>query len=168
MEFKKATYVDIDNIMPIIKDGQEYLREQGVTQWQNNYPNEEIIRNDIEKEYSYLIEMDSEVVATVAISFDGESTYDEISQGDWLSDKDYAVIHRMAIQKDSRGSGISSFLMKSIENLCKEKNIKSIKVDTHRENIPMQSYLKKNDFKYCGLIYLLNGDERLAFEKILK
>ena len=167
MEFRKAVFTDIKNIMSIIKDGQDYLKEQGVNQWQNNYPNREVIKNDIDNEYSYIIEEGSNLLATVAISFDGEITYNQIHDGQWLSSGDYGVIHRMAIHREKRGSQVSSFMMKSIELLCIEKNIMSIKVDTHRKNTPMQQYLKKNDFKYCGLIYLSDGDERLAYEKIL-
>lgn len=167
MEFRKAIYQDIENIMQIIEHGQEYLKNQGVNQWQNNYPNREVIAKDIEQGYSYLVEMDSTIIATVAISFDGEITYDKIFQGEWLSNDEYCVIHRMAIHKSRRGTGISSYLMSSIEDLCKERNINSIKVDTHRKNEPMQTYLKKNVFKYCGVIYLQSGEERLAYEKVL-
>lgn len=41
-----------------------------------------------------------------------------------------------------------------------------IKVDTHEENISMQKLLKKNNFKYCGIIYLEDKSKRIAFEKI--
>lgn len=167
MEFRKAVLSDLENIMPIIKDGQAYLREQGVNQWQNNYPNRHIIKKDIDNGYSYLLEEDSNIVATVALSFDGEITYSQIYEGQWLSTADYCVIHRLAINRERRGSRASSIVMKSIEGLCMEKNISSIKVDTHRKNTPMQRYLEKNGFKYCGIIYLCDGDERLAYEKLL-
>ena len=45
--------------------------------------------------------------------------------------------------------------------------MKSIKVDTHKDNISMQKLLRKNDFKYCGIIYLEDGSERIAFEKLI-
>ena len=38
--------------------------------------------------------------------------------------------------------------------------------DTHRDNHILQHILKKHGFQYCGIIYLLNGDERLAFQKL--
>lgn len=168
MKFRKATKMDIENIMLIVKHGQTYLKEQGVPQWQNNYPNSETIKNDIDKGYGYVIEDNSQLIGTVAISFDGEITYDKIFEGQWLSNDDYCVVHRMAIHKESRGMGVAPFLMSSVESLCRKKNINSIKVDTHRNNIPMQQFLYKISFEYCGIIYLKDGDERLAYEKILK
>ncbi|MGU9047176.1 GNAT family N-acetyltransferase, partial [Clostridium perfringens] len=35
-------------------------------------------------------------------------------------------------------------------------------------NISMQRAVVKNDFKKCGIIYLEEGSERIAFEKVLK
>ena len=39
--------------------------------------------------------------------------------------------------------------------------IDNIRIDTHRDNKPMRHLLEKYGFTYCGIIYLLNGDERL-------
>ena len=44
--------------------------------------------------------------------------------------------------------------------------VKSLRIDTHRQNIPMQNSLVKNGFRYCGIIYLESGDERIAYQKV--
>ena len=41
----------------------------------------------------------------------------------------------------------------------------NIRIDTHRDNVIMRHLLEKHGFKYCGIIYLENGDERLAYQK---
>lgn len=167
MIFRHAVKSDINDIMKIIGQAQAYLKELGIDQWQNNYPNQETILNDMERSNSYVLLKDNHIVATVAVSFDGEKTYDRIYEGQWISHKEYAVIHRIAVENDHKGSGLSSIIIKKIEKLCLKAGIMSIKVDTHEENISMQSLLKKNDFKYCGIIYLENGNKRIAYEKIL-
>ena len=43
----------------------------------------------------------------------------------------------------------------------------NIRIDTHRDNHIMQHNLLKHGFQYCGIIFLLNGDERLAYQKIV-
>ena len=48
MEFRKSTKSDVIKIMEIVKQAQEYFKSQGIDQWQNGYPNEEVINNDIE------------------------------------------------------------------------------------------------------------------------
>lgn len=166
MEFRKAAALDIEGIIKIIKQAQDYFKEYGVNQWQNNYPNIETIKQDIKNGYGYVLEDNGEIIGTVAVSFDGEKTYDVIYDGEWLSSGEYAVIHRMAVSNSHKGKGLSSMVMKYIEEICLDRNVHSIKIDTHDGNISMQRVIKKNDFKYCGIIYVDDKSRRLAFEKV--
>lgn len=165
MNFRKSTKADVKSIMKIINQAQEYLKNQGIDQWQNNYPNEDVINTDISNGESYVLEKDGNIVATSVISFNKEKTYDVIHDGKWLTDGECAVIHRIAVDNTCKGLGVSHKIIEYAEEMCKEKDINSIKVDTHRENLSMQNMLKKNGFKYCGVIYLADGAERVAFEK---
>jgi predicted GNAT family N-acyltransferase len=155
--------------MNIIKDAIDFLKEQGIDQWQNGYPNAEVIISDIKNGYGYvLVDNNNNIVATASVSFDGEPTYQKIYDGTWLSDHPYSVIHRIAVAKDVKGKSISSILIKQIEDLSKKNNIYSIKIDTHKENKRMQKVIASNQFQYCGIIYLEDKSERLAYEKILR
>lgn len=165
LNFRKTVKADIDNVMVVIKQAQDYFKEQGINQWQNNYPNSDTINNDITNGHSYVLLKDDSIVATVAVSFGGESTYNNIHEGQWITNDKYAVIHRIAVDNTYKGLGLSSEIIKKIEELCLSKDVHSIKVDTHKENLPMQKVFKKNNFEYCGIIYLLDGNERIAFEK---
>lgn len=167
MQFRKSEKCDIDEIMKIIKQAQIYFKENGIDQWQNNYPNPDTIKNDIDNGVSYVLIKDDKIVGTTVISFDGESTYNHIYDGQWLSNEKYAVIHRIAINNDYKGMALSSKIINYTEEICRERNVNSIKVDTHKDNISMQKLLEKNDFKYCGKIILNDGAERIAFERIL-
>jgi RimJ/RimL family protein N-acetyltransferase len=167
MEFRKAVEEDIKDIMNIITQAQAYFKEMGINQWQNNYPNVEVISNDIANKNSYVFIKDNRIVATAMISFDGEKTYDSIYQGKWISNEEYAVIHRIAVDNSYKGLGISSEIIENVEQLCLNKGVYSIKIDTHDENISMQRLLEKNKFQYCGIIYLKDGSKRIAFEKTL-
>ncbi len=166
MEFRKAELRDLEVIMSIIRKAQDQFKKDGIDQWQNNYPNEDIIKSDIEKEESYVLLKDNTIVGTVYLSFTGESDYDKIYQGQWLTEGPYAVIHRVAVELDLRGQGLASRVMEFAVNKCKDRGFNSIKVDTHKDNKPMQRLLDKYGFKYCGLIYLKSGAERIAFEKV--
>lgn len=167
MKFRKAIESDINSIMNIIKQGQDYFKEHGINQWQDNYPNFEIVRNDIANKNGFVLLKDENIVGTVAVSFEGEKTYNSIYNGKWLSNSEYAVIHRIAVDSNYKGLGLSSLIMKNIEEICLNKGVHSIKVDTHKDNLSMQKMLQKNGFKYCGIIYLEDKSERIAFEKIL-
>lgn len=166
MEFRKSVEKDIDEIMKIINEAKLYFKENNINQWQDGYPNEEVILNDIKNKESFVIIENNKVAGTVVISFRGEKTYNKIYEGKWLSNNDYAVIHRIAISSEFKGLGIGSIIIQEAQKLAFKRNISSIKIDTQKDNISMQKLLIKNDFKYCGLIYLEDKSERVAFEKL--
>ena len=165
MIFRKSTEKDLKNIMEIIKEAKEFLKANKVDQWQSGYPNEESILLDIEKGYSYVLEENEIILGTTALSFDGEKTYDQIYEGEWLSFGEYGVIHRIAVNMNSKIKGLGTEIIKRCEKICLEQGIRSIKIDTHEDNLTMQKLLEKNNFKYCGIIYLEGNIKRVAFEK---
>ena len=77
------------------------------------------------------------------------------------------MIHRIAVDNRYKGTGLSSDIIKEVEQLCLEKGVHSIKVDTHQDNKSMQKLLQKNNFTSCGIIYVEDGSPRIAFEKVL-
>lgn len=165
MRLRKSTKNDLKCIMEIINEAKRFLNENKVDQWQQGYPNEESVLEDIGNEYSYVLEENNEIIGTAAISFDGEKTYDTIYEGKWISNGRYAVIHRIAVSKNSKRKEIGTEIIKKAEEICLSKGIKNIKIDTHEDNLTMQKLLEKNNFKYCGVIYLLDKSKRIAFEK---
>ena len=145
MEFRKAIKSDLDNIMIIIKEAQKYFKENNIDQWQDNYPNEETILNDINNETSYVLVNDNDVVATASISFEEEKNYKNID-GNWLTNDRYVVIHRVAVSNDYKGLRLSSTILDNTKALALKNNIHSIKIDTHKDNKAMQRVLAKNNF----------------------
>ncbi|MDR1780439.1 MAG: GNAT family N-acetyltransferase [Tannerella sp.] len=167
MEFRAARKEDIPVIMSIIGQAQASLKERGVEQWQNGYPTAEIELEDIAAGAAYVATDGGRVVAMISIYFNDEPTYDRIYEGAWLTEGQFMVAHRMAVANDCKRSGVAAFIFEQIEAICRNKGIYSFKADTHRDNIPMRTFLEKYGFSYCGIIYLLDGNERLAYEKIL-
>jgi len=165
--FRKTETADLPQVMAIIKEAQIYFKENQIDQWQHNYPNLETIQNDIVQDHSYVLVHKQQIIATAAVSFDGEKTYNQIQQGEWLTQNPYAVIHRLAVANSFKGQGVFTSILNPIEKLCCEQGIFSIKIDTHEHNLSMQRSLKKNGFSYCGVIYLEDGSKRVAWEKIL-
>ena len=168
MKLRKTEEQDIDRVMEIIKQAQEYFKKSNIDQWQDNYPTSQTIKDDIANGESYVLLNDGMIVATTVISFEGEVTYKDIYNGKWLSNGGkYAVIHRLAVDNNYKGSGISSEIIRNVERMCVNLGVHSIKIDTHEQNVSMQRLLQKNEFTYCGVIYLKDMSKRVAFEKLI-
>ena len=113
----------------------------------------------MERGIGYVVEENGSIVATFMFSLEGEPTYAKIYEGEWLNDAPYGVIHRIAVAE--QGRGIIGFCIDECFKHCQ-----NLRIDTHRDNIPMQKALLKRGFQYCGIIYLEDGDERLAYQKL--
>ena len=169
MEFRRTKKEDIAGIMRIVRQAQEYMKQQGIDQWQNGYPNEASFEADIEKEYSYVMEEDGKIIGTMAVVFDGESDYNHIYEGAWkTTEEPYAAVHRVAVDAECKGKGIAWAMIEEVVKLCRERGVCSIKNDTHKDNKSMQRLQAKTGFEYCGIIYLKDGAERIAFEKLIE
>lgn len=156
---------DIETAVSLINDGRQYLKEQGSDQWQNGYPDAEIIREDILCRRGYFITDGDDKLAYLCLDFKGEPAYTDI-KGKWKSNQPYAVIHRVAVSRDKVGNGLSAAIFHLSEELCREKGIYSMRADTDLKNKIMQHILKKHGFEYCGTVWFVDSD-KLAFEKVL-
>jgi ribosomal protein S18 acetylase RimI-like enzyme len=164
---RKTTLADIPAMMEIFYQGQASLKALGVNQWQNNYPNADVVGKDIENGTAHVLTENGSVIATATIIFNHEPTYDQIYEGEWLSRGEFVVVHRVAVDNSYRMKGIASHILMEVEKMAIQANIPSLKIDTHKDNFPMRKTLEKNGFTYCGRIVLLDGNSRVAYEKLL-
>lgn len=162
-----ATIEDIEDVLNIIRECQQLMRQRGIDQWQNGYPNRESIVNDIIASRGYILVCNNQIAAYAALIFDGEEAYSYLKGGEWLTTtENYLTIHRLAVSDKFRGQNIgeSFFLLSEKESLI--RNVASIRCDTHKDNRFMLRLLKRLNYTYCGQVSY-QGAERVAFEKIL-
>lgn len=164
--FRKAKSDDFQSIWEIISFAKEVRKNQGSQQWQDGYPNEETITNDIAQEYGYVVQNQNEILGYFALIFDEDPTYKTI-EGKWLSDQEYAVVHRVAVSANAKGLKLGTRILSEVEKIGADKKIFSIRIDTNFDNIAMLSILEKLNYQYCGEIDV-RGSARKAFQKILK
>lgn len=170
IEIEKSRKEDIQSIMPIFDEARRTIAKLGIDQWQNGYPNRDVIDTDIDMSQSYSIKSNGEIIGTFALIECEEPTYNKIYNGEWLTGNErncYFAVHRVTISVKCRGMGISTAIINYCSDRAKEANKKSIRIDTHQGNIVMRRMLEKHDFAYCGIIHLSNGDERVAYEKLI-
>lgn len=165
MILRKAVLAEQPVIWNILQQAIEQRKNEGSKQWQDGYPNEQTVHDDITNGYAYVLIDNNEVVAYAAIIFDAEPAYEAI-QGKWLSHGSYVVIHRVATANVVKGKGVATHLFALIEELAISQKVYSIKVDTNFDNVPMLRILDKLHYTYCGEVFF-RGAARRAFEKVL-
>lgn len=166
LELRKAN--DLNLVYQIMKDAKEYFKTSGIDQWQGEYPSLELLQHDIDSGCGYFMVVDDEVVGYFMMSFEGENTYREIFDGTWTMDDSYVVIHRFAILQKYHGRGLAKEFLSLIElEIIERFYYHYIRVDTHEDNQIMRHLLESMGYQYAGVIYLENGERRLAYDKVL-
>ena len=158
---RKAISSEVADIMRVIEAAKGIMRSSGnMHQWVDGYPSESVILSDIEREVGYVVVDGAKIVGYFAFIPSPDPTYAKIYQGEWTDDiLPYHVIHRIASYPDVHN------IFCDIIDFCYAIDT-NLRVDTHRDNTIMQHNLLKHGFTYCGIIYLLSGDERLAYQKV--
>lgn len=160
MIIRKTKFSDIESVMKIYRSAREFMIATGnKNQWWDGYPPRDLILQDVENGESYVVEENGEILAVFLYKFGIDPTYINIENGAWINDEPYGVIHRIAVK--AKGRGVASFVFDTVYSWCQ-----NVRIDTHMDNEPMKRALSKNGFKYCGIIHIANGDQRIAFQRI--
>ena len=159
LKIRHAEEKEISQIKEVYDKAKAFMRRNGnLTQWVNGYPSEEVILKDIQNGNLYVVEDEErEISAVFAFILGHDPTYTIIEDGEWINDRPYGTIHRIG------SSGKYGGMMKFCLDFCLTK-IDTIRIDTHKDNIPMLSALKRLGFTYCGIIYCQDGTPRRAFQ----
>ena len=133
-------------------------------QWgPTNWPPEDLIREDIRTGHGYVCENEAGNVVGTFFYISGkdiEPTYREITDGKWLDDGPYGVVHRVASDGSEKGIGV--YCLDWAFAQCGH-----LRIDTHGDNLVMQNLLGKLGFIHCGTIYVEEDEyPRMAFEKV--
>ena len=166
MILRKATFSELPVIWSMLQQAIEQRKRDGSKQWQNGYPNEQTVYNDFTNGNAYVLLDNDVIIGCSSVIFGIEPNYIEI-QGRWLSNGEYATVHRVAISDAVKRKGVATHMFKMIEQVCIEQKVYSIKVDTNFDNIAMLKILDRSGYSYCGEI-LVSSTPRKAFEKVLE
>ena len=114
----------------------------------------------------------AEIAAFFTLSTRDEQTYDGITDGRWTEGLEPCVLHRAAVAKEYRGSGLSACLLRFVEQQARTWGLRCVRTDTHKKNKPMQKLLRENGYRYRGNIEIVcepgHDTARQAYEKVLK
>ena len=167
LTFRKTLSADIERIMELVAAAQAWFRSRGIDQWQDGYPTPAVFEEDIRRGNSYVGECEDRVVLTGCLSFDGEPTYRAIFEGQWLNEAPYGVVHRLVVDPAMKGRGLAGEFLRFCFAESIRRGVENIRIDTHRQNLPMQRLLARHGFHPCGRIVLESGADRDAYQFVI-
>lgn len=144
---------EIDSILALTKACGKHMRDNGIDQWDENYPNRESILNDLETETLFAYREGDEILGIVVLNESQDEEYGEIDWSTTDNDKNI-VVHRLAVQPDQQGKGLARKLMDFAEQWAKEQNYDAIRLDTFSRNPRNQKFYTNRGYTDLGPVYL--------------
>lgn len=167
MIIKKALKQDLEQLLSIVKSCGQHLIEQGIFQWNEEYPSKEILQNDIELQQIWKLEDENAIVGLIVLTEIEDSTYQNVK---WLTkNQKNLYIHRLAVHPNFQGKGFAQKLMDFAERFALENRYNSIRLDTFSQNKRNQQFYAQRNYVKLEGVYFPNQSEFpfYCYEKVL-
>lgn len=159
ISIRLAGIQDSEKIYMLFEEAIRVMDENKIPQWDERYPNQEIIREDILNNQMYIGEIENQIACVFVLNQQYDAEYEN---GDWkYLDSSFMVIHRLCVNPQFQRQGIGTKTMQIIEDMLKNDGIKAIKLDAFSQNpyalrmYEKLGYLKIGEAKWRkGLFYL--------------
>lgn len=174
VHIEKGTEKDIKKVAKLYDDLIDYLTERtNYPGWKKGvYPTIDDAAKGINDGELFVVRDGENIAGTIILSHEPETGYDTVK---WLTDLDYKdiyVIRTFAVHPQYLGKGIGKMLMKFADDEAKANNIKSIRLDVFRKNIPAIKLYESFGYEYLDTIdegYSMYGlDLFRIYEKVIK
>lgn len=145
-----AKMEDLNEIIDVYSEIKNEMRQLNNPQWgstEEDYPSNDIIKEDIERRVTYKYVEDG-VIKGVFSLVEDDREYDEVIENS--KEKSY-IIHRLAVPMKYRKNQIGTKLMEFAEEIAKANNAILVKSDTEISNDKMNKLFEKLGYSYKGI-----------------
>jgi ribosomal protein S18 acetylase RimI-like enzyme len=151
MQIRLAIYEDLGALMALLQRVVPLMRSAGNLQWDENYPNETVLKRDIDLKQLWIAEIGPDIAGFAAVTMDQEPDYAQVG---WDINEPAIVVHRIAVDPSFRGAGVASSLMQKAEHIAVERAVFVVRVDTNTQNVATQRLFPKLGYQLAGEISL--------------
>ena len=157
-----GTINEIDAIIQLTKACGQYMRENGIDQWDEDYPNHAVITHDLETKTLFAYREHNEIIGIVVLNEIQDEEYKEINWSTNEYDKNL-VVHRLAVHPLRQGNGVGRKLMDFAEQWATDNNYDAIRLDTYSQNPRNQRFYRQRGYTDLGSVFLKYKKEHPYF-----
>lgn len=161
---KLVTMDSINNVLNIYKSAIAHMEAQNIFQWDDIYPDKDVITDDIESNSMFGYFMDGDLCAVQVLNNLQSTDYSKI---DWnYKDSNPLVLHRLCVAPKHQNKGIAKELMLFMEEFALNNNYKTIRFDAFVQNPVSVNLYTRLGYIKSGTVKFRKGDF-YCFEKNL-
>ncbi|WP_178988549.1 GNAT family N-acetyltransferase [Winogradskyella schleiferi] len=148
LKIAKGQLSDLEAVFQMYLNAKDELENNGIYQWTANYPTHAIIENDLKNGTLFTLKNSNELIGAISISEEQEKEYQSVN---WkFNASKVLVIHRLVVNPKHQNKGHARTLMDFAENLAKENNYTSIRLDAYSRNTSVLKFYKKRNYIIRG------------------
>ncbi|MFT6922786.1 MAG: GNAT superfamily N-acetyltransferase [Crocinitomicaceae bacterium] len=149
----KGELHELDAILRLTRACGKHMRDNGIDQWDENYPDRTSLLNDLTTETLFAYRENGIVLGIVVLNESQDEEYGEIHWSTSDTDKNI-VVHRLAVHPDQQGKGIARKIMDFAEVYAKDERYDAIRLDTFSQNPRNQKFYTNRGYTDLGPVYL--------------
>ncbi|HHD2753925.1 TPA: GNAT family N-acetyltransferase [Clostridium perfringens] len=138
---------ELNKVKSIYDNVVKEMNLRGLYNWNESYPNTEIIFKDISNKHLYGLEAFGEIVAVATINDQAYDVYNDIA---WQVDGPFLSFHRIAVCPYHRGKGYGRKIINFVEEMAKEKKYNSIRISAYHKNENAVNLYKNLGYVHVG------------------
>ena len=148
---KKASKQDLDQLLTVVKSCGKNLMDQGIFQWNEEYPKREDLLEDIELQELWTLVHKNRIIGLIVLTENEDAEYQDVK---WLTKNHKNLyIHRLAVDPNFQGKGYAQKLMDFAEKYARENGYSSIRLDTFSENKRNLKFYEQRNYVKLESIY---------------
>ena len=144
---------EVTSILELTRACGQHMRDNGIDQWDEDYPNKAVILQDIQTQTLFAYREDDEVLGIVVLNETQDEEYGQINWSTTEEDRNI-VVHRLAVRPDKQRQGIARRLMDFAEEWARDNHYDSIRLDTFSQNPRNQRFYTNRGYTDLGPVYL--------------
>lgn len=164
MKIRTAHSGELEVLHGIVKAATCHMDEQGIPQWDEIYPNREVLSKDVERQELHVIEVEGRVAGLVVINDDQSPEYAAIP---WMHPGHALVVHRLTIHPKYQRKGLATRLMDFTEETAVIKCYDCIRLDAFTLNPAAFTLYESRGYRRAGTVHFRKG-EFYCYEKAVK
>ncbi|MEO3946710.1 GNAT family N-acetyltransferase [Gorillibacterium sp. CAU 1737] len=166
MAIKRGTADEAAAIMELVECARRHLRESGILQWDQHYPNREVIESDLEKGCLFIWMEEDSHAGIVVLNEEQDLEYSAIPWED--SDGRMLCLHRLIVHPGQQGKGFGKSLLQFAEQQARDGGYTSIRLDAYSGNPVALRLYEQHGYHKRGEVYFPRRElPFLCYEKMV-
>lgn len=149
IKIRKAIAGDMNRISKIRPEVYKKMMEAGLYQWDENYPTDEILMQDIKKGEMLVALIGDEIAGYVTVNEEQPPEYDDIE----FQFSPKLCVHRLSVNPKFARQGVAMQIMEYIHSYYKTHNYTSVCLDTSDANKAALGLYRKLGYIIRGYVH---------------